>query len=200
MVAGIQSALHFLDKVKVVCGADSPQYQGFIDVLKDFKAERADIRETIRRIIALFQGHPELIEGFAEFLPPGNTIQIPVDPQHNILVVMPTGTMEIAQDGTVVNETHTQAPGPQAPETQLPEFAERDKRLLERIRARITDSEENKAKYEPLVTSFEAYLKMSTEQRKALLGADQGHEFVIKLSELLGDDDETKKALSEVFE
>lgn len=33
---------------------------------------------------------------------------------------------------------------------------------------------------------------------KASFGADQGHEFVGKLKDLLGDDDEFKKVLSEV--
>lgn len=40
MTVGLKSALQFLDKVKKVYGAESPQYQGFIDVLKDFKAGR----------------------------------------------------------------------------------------------------------------------------------------------------------------
>lgn len=76
---------------------------------------------------------------------------------------MPTGTMEIARDGTVINETHTQALGPQGAETEL---AERDKRLLENIQARIADSEEYKAKYEMFKAPFEAYLRTPPEQRK----------------------------------
>jgi len=40
MAVGMKSALDFLEKVKEVYGADSPRYQGFIDVLKDFKAGR----------------------------------------------------------------------------------------------------------------------------------------------------------------
>lgn len=155
----------------------------------------------------LFQGHPALVEGYATFLPLGNTIQVPTDPQENILVTMITGTMEVARDGTVINETHT----------EVPELTERDKRLLENLRARIADSEEYKTKYDVFVTSFEAYLKTPPERRKvcgagifrrcfffslpaeASLGADQGYEFVEKLKELLGDDDEFKKVLSEVF-
>ena len=124
--------------------------------------------ETIRRVIALFQGHPELIEGYAAFLPPGNTIRIPADPHGNILVTMAAVTMEMARDGTTINETSTQAPEPQGAETKLPsELAERDRRLLEILQARIPDSDEYKTKYEVFRASFEAYLKMPPEQRKA---------------------------------
>jgi len=85
-------------------------------------------------------------------------------------------------------------------ETQLPELAEQDKRLLERIQARIAESGEHKGELEVLMAAFEAYQKLPPEQRKTLLGVDQGHEFAEKLNELLGDDDEFKKALSEVFD
>jgi len=40
MAVGIESALDFLEKVKEVYGEDPPRYQGFIDVLRDFKAIR----------------------------------------------------------------------------------------------------------------------------------------------------------------
>lgn len=40
MVVGVESALKFLGKVKEVYGAESPEYQGFIDVMKDFKTGR----------------------------------------------------------------------------------------------------------------------------------------------------------------
>lgn len=121
----------------------------------------ADTRETIKRVIELFQGHPELIEAYAEFLPPGNTIKLPEDPQGSTLVTMLTGTMEIAQDGTVVNETHAQVPGPRSAES-----VEWEKRLLENLRARIMDSGEHRAKYAVFMASFEAYLKTPLEQRK----------------------------------
>jgi len=197
MVAGVESALKFLGKIKEVYGAESPEYQGFIDVMKDFKTGSADTRETIKRAIDLLQGQPELIEGYAEFLPPGNTVQLPEDPHGNILVMMPTGTMEIAQDGTVVNETHTQAPDVSGPHSAEAELAGWDNRLLENLRARIMDSGEHQGKYEVFTASFEAYLKMPPEQREASFGVDQGHEFVEKFKELLGDD-ELKKVLPEV--
>ena len=120
--------------------------------------------ETTKGVIALFQGHPELIEEYATYLPPGNTIQVPIDIQGNILVTTTTGTMEVARDGTVVNETHIQAPEDQ-PVERSSELAESDKHFLENLQARIADSEEHKAKYEVFKASWEAYLKMSPEQR-----------------------------------
>ena len=76
------------------------------------------------------------------------------------------GTMEIAHGGTVINETHTQAPERQGAVTKLHGLAEWDKRLLENLRARIADSGEYEAKYEVFMVSFEAYLKIPPEQRK----------------------------------
>jgi len=40
MLAGFESALKFLSKVKRAYGADSPQYQGFLDAIRDYKAGR----------------------------------------------------------------------------------------------------------------------------------------------------------------
>jgi histone deacetylase complex regulatory component SIN3 len=40
MANRVESALEFLCKIKEVYGADSPRYQDFIDVMKDFKAGR----------------------------------------------------------------------------------------------------------------------------------------------------------------
>ena len=61
---------------------------------------------------------------------PGDTIHIPADPQESILVTMTTGTMEIARDGTLVNETHVNAAEPEGEETGLPELAGQEKRSL----------------------------------------------------------------------
>lgn len=77
--------------------------------------------------------------------------------------------MEIAQDGTVAHETHTQAPevsGPHSAEAELPELPGWDKRLLENLRAQIMDSGEHQGKYKVFTASFEAYLKLPPEQRK----------------------------------
>ena len=126
---------------------------------------RADSRQTHRTVIALFQGHPELIEGYKLFIPPEHTIHIPEDPQGVILVTTPTGTMEIARDGTVVNDTHTRTPETQDEEAKLPELVEREEHLLEELRARAVDSEKRE-EYESFIALFEANLRISPEQRK----------------------------------
>jgi hypothetical protein len=101
---------------------------------------------------------------YTVFIPP-DTIHIPADPNGNILVAMPTGTMELARDGTVINETYTQAPEPQSEETKSSDLTEQEKRLLENLRTRVEDSEERE-KYEAFIALFEAKLKISPEQRK----------------------------------
>lgn len=123
---------------------------------------RTNERETNRRVIALFQEHPELIEGYAAFMPPGNTVNIPADPHGNIILTMPTGVMEIARDGTVVNETYIQTPEPQGEETKLPE---KEKRLLQTLRDQIVDTQEQE-EYNTLITLFGTNLTISPEQRK----------------------------------
>lgn len=40
MPAGFDSALKFLSKVKEVYGADSPQYQSFLDAIRGYQAGR----------------------------------------------------------------------------------------------------------------------------------------------------------------
>ena len=66
---------------------------------------------------------------------------------------MTTGTMEIARDGTVVNETHTQTPEPQGAEAGLAVSGER---LSENPQDRIAGFEEYEARCEAFKTSFKA--------------------------------------------
>jgi len=197
-MADIKEALGFIIKVKSFYGASSREYIGFIDLMGDLGGGRANSQEAHRRVIALFQGHSEFVQGYTAFIPPGHTIDIPADPQGNILLTTPTGTMEVARDGTVVNEIHVQPPEPEGEKVKPPESAEREKRLLETLKARIADEPEQE-EYKALIALFEANLTISPEQRKASLGAGQGREFEEKLQELLGDDDELKKALSDVL-
>jgi len=173
MVFDVNAALGFIDNIKNAYGAGS-EYQAFLDMLKDFKCRRTNERETNRRVIALFQEHPELIEGYAAFMPPGHTI---------------------ARDGTVVNETYIQPPEPQGEETKLPE---KEKRLLQTLRDQIVDTQEQE-EYNTLITLFGTNLTISPEQRKASLGAGQRRELVEKLQGLLGNNDELKKALSDIL-
>ncbi|KAK4409899.1 Paired amphipathic helix protein Sin3-like 2 [Sesamum angolense] len=48
----------------------------FLDVMKDFKAQRIDTAGVIARVKELFKGHPNLILGFNTFLPKGYEITL----------------------------------------------------------------------------------------------------------------------------
>ncbi|MCL7041600.1 hypothetical protein MKW94_012062, partial [Papaver nudicaule] len=50
------------------------KYDQFLQILKDFRAERTDTRGVIQRIEDLFKGHPDLILGFKAYLPKGYEI------------------------------------------------------------------------------------------------------------------------------
>ncbi|KAK7872725.1 hypothetical protein R5R35_002710 [Gryllus longicercus] len=63
-----EDALLFVDQVKSMCAL--PVYNAFLDVMKEFKAQRTSVREVIHRVSTLFKGREELIAGFNRFLPP----------------------------------------------------------------------------------------------------------------------------------
>ncbi|KAI3452368.1 hypothetical protein Pfo_009033 [Paulownia fortunei] len=52
------------------------KYDRFLDVMKDFKAQRIDTAGVIARVKELFKGHPNLILGFNTFLPKGYEITL----------------------------------------------------------------------------------------------------------------------------
>ncbi|KAL7100797.1 hypothetical protein ACP275_08G017500 [Erythranthe tilingii] len=52
------------------------KYDRFLDVMKDFKAQRVDTSGVIGRVKDLFKGHPNLILGFNTFLPKGYEITL----------------------------------------------------------------------------------------------------------------------------
>lgn len=62
--------------------------------MKDFKSQSIDTPGVIDRVSALFRGHPNLIQGFNTFLPPGYRIECSLDPSDPtpIRVTTPTGT------------------------------------------------------------------------------------------------------------
>jgi len=74
-----ESALDFLDQVKLQF-ADNPKvYNQFLDIMKDFKSQAIDTPGVIARVTELFKGHRNLILGFNNFLPPGYKIEYPED-------------------------------------------------------------------------------------------------------------------------
>ncbi|KAL8471473.1 hypothetical protein ACS0TY_028934 [Phlomoides rotata] len=69
-------ALSYLKQVKDMFQDQREKYDSFLDVMKDFKAQRIDTVGVIARVKELFKGHPNLILGFNTFLPKGFEITL----------------------------------------------------------------------------------------------------------------------------
>ncbi|KAF1875223.1 hypothetical protein Lal_00007839 [Lupinus albus] len=72
-------ALAYLKAVKDMFQDKKDTYDEFLEVMKDFKAQRLDTTGVIARVKELFKGHRELILGFNTFLPKGYEITLPLD-------------------------------------------------------------------------------------------------------------------------
>ncbi|ODV95612.1 hypothetical protein PACTADRAFT_50307 [Pachysolen tannophilus NRRL Y-2460] len=90
----VKDALSYLDQVKVQFQNQPDVYNHFLDVMKDFKSQTIDTPGVIDRVSSLFRGHPNLIQGFNTFLPPGYRIECSLDPSdpNPIRVTTPMGT------------------------------------------------------------------------------------------------------------
>ncbi|KAL4581665.1 hypothetical protein LXL04_006191 [Taraxacum kok-saghyz] len=69
-------ALSYLKQVKDMFHDQREKYNMFLDVMKDFKAQRLDTTGVIEKVKALFKGHNNLIFGFNTFLPKGYEITV----------------------------------------------------------------------------------------------------------------------------
>ncbi|XP_010532951.1 PREDICTED: paired amphipathic helix protein Sin3-like 3 isoform X2 [Tarenaya hassleriana] len=69
-------ALAYLKNVKDKFHDNREKYDEFLEVMKDFKAQRIDTAGVIARVKELFKGHRELILGFNTFLPKGFEITL----------------------------------------------------------------------------------------------------------------------------
>lgn len=89
----LNDALTYLDQVKVRFQDQPDVYNKFLDIMKDFKSQAIDTPGVIARVSRLFSGHPQLIQGFNTFLPPGYKIEAGWnnDP-NNIRVTTPAAT------------------------------------------------------------------------------------------------------------
>lgn len=128
----VTDALSYLDAVKVQFQDKPDVYNHFLDIMKDFKSQLIDTPGVIERVSMLFQGNPDLIQGFNTFLPPGYHIECSQDPRENyITVTTPMGVM--TQSGSSLNPLRfprdstgglalmPSAPGaPPAPTSSLP--------------------------------------------------------------------------------
>ncbi|GLT35432.1 hypothetical protein SLA2020_098860 [Shorea laevis] len=72
-------ALSYLKKVKEMFQDQTEKYDMFLEVMKDFKAQRTDTVGVIARVKELFKGHNNLIYGFNTFLPKGYEITLDED-------------------------------------------------------------------------------------------------------------------------
>ncbi|GMH19034.1 hypothetical protein Nepgr_020875 [Nepenthes gracilis] len=72
-------ALQYLKEVKEMFQDQREKYDQFLEVMKDFKAQRLDTEGVIARVKDLFKGHNNLIYGFNTFLPKGYEITLDDD-------------------------------------------------------------------------------------------------------------------------
>ncbi|XVE83876.1 hypothetical protein DITRI_Ditri16bG0123300 [Diplodiscus trichospermus] len=72
-------ALTYLKEVKEMFQGQKEKYDMFLEVMKDFKAQRTDTVGVIARVKELFKGHNNLIYGFNTFLPKGYEITLDED-------------------------------------------------------------------------------------------------------------------------
>ncbi|KAK8655383.1 hypothetical protein V6N13_107963 [Hibiscus sabdariffa] len=71
-------ALAYLKAVKDIFQEKREKYDDFLEVMKDFKAQRIDTAGVIARVKELFKGYQDLILGFNTFLPKGYEITLPL--------------------------------------------------------------------------------------------------------------------------
>ena len=102
----LNDALSYLDQVKVRFVQQPDVYNQFLDIMKDFKSQAIDTPGVIDRVSSLFAGHPELIQGFNTFLPPGYRIECgTIDDPNAIRVTTPMGTT-VSQMPSVQNRVN----------------------------------------------------------------------------------------------
>lgn len=72
----LEDALGYLDEVKYKFRKRPRVYLKFLDIMKEFKNRSIDTPGVVIRVMNLFAGHPELLERFNIFLPPGYKITL----------------------------------------------------------------------------------------------------------------------------
>lgn len=77
-------ALAYLKAVKDIFQDKREKYDDFLEVMKDFKAQRIDTTGVIARVKELFKGHRGLILGFNTFLPKGYEITLPLEDEQPV--------------------------------------------------------------------------------------------------------------------
>ncbi|KEH24935.1 paired amphipathic helix protein [Medicago truncatula] len=72
-------ALSYLKEVKNTFPDQKEKYDMFLQVMKDFKAQKTDTHGVIAAVKELFKGHNNLIYGFNAYLPKGHEIRLDED-------------------------------------------------------------------------------------------------------------------------
>ncbi|OIW24080.1 hypothetical protein CONLIGDRAFT_637317 [Coniochaeta ligniaria NRRL 30616] len=114
----LNDALSYLDQVKVQFHEQPDVYNRFLDIMKDFKSQTIDTPGVISRVSELFAGHPNLIQGFNTFLPPGYRIECGLENNPNsIRVTTPSGSTihSIGGGRNALPEPPHTTPGPGQP-------------------------------------------------------------------------------------
>ncbi|KFO24693.1 Paired amphipathic helix protein Sin3b [Fukomys damarensis] len=105
----VEDALTYLDQVKIRFGSDPATYNGFLEIMKEFKSQSIDTPGVIRRVSQLFHEHPDLIVGFNAFLPLGYRIDIPKNGKINIQSPL-TSQENLRSSGDCAEDLKPQAP------------------------------------------------------------------------------------------
>ncbi|KAL1211316.1 Paired amphipathic helix protein Sin3-like 1 [Cardamine amara subsp. amara] len=92
-------ALSYLKEVKEMFLDQREKYDRFLEVMKDFKAQRTDTGGVIARVKQLFKGHNNLIYGFNTFLPKGYEITLIEEDE-----ALPKKTVEFEEAINFVNK------------------------------------------------------------------------------------------------
>ena len=102
----VADALAYLDLVKEVLHPKG--YDTFIEIMKAFKAQKITTPSLVRRVSALFKGHPrrpELARGFNIFLPAGCRVES--SSPGEVVVIDDPDDDDDADDGFEMLETRT---------------------------------------------------------------------------------------------
>ncbi|GAA0174502.1 chromatin/chromatin-binding, or -regulatory protein [Lithospermum erythrorhizon] len=97
-----KDALTYLKEVKEIFSDEREKYDMFLDVMKNFKAQRIDTAGVIARVKELFKGHRDLILGFNTFLPKGCEITLTDEEE-----APPKKTVEFEEAISFVNKIKT---------------------------------------------------------------------------------------------
>ncbi|CAA7020729.1 unnamed protein product [Microthlaspi erraticum] len=79
-------ALTYLKAVREMFRDNQEKYETFLELMKDFKAQRVTTEGVIERIKVLFKGYTDLLLGFNTFLPKGYRIILPEEEKPKIKV------------------------------------------------------------------------------------------------------------------